>query len=65
MKFSTKDNDNDQYSGNCAVIRIGAWWYRTCSYSNINGNYGDDQCVKGVYWVRFSGWEMGLFSTIN
>ena len=38
-KFSTKDNDNDECSYNYAVQRIGAWW---CSYSSLNGKYGDD-----------------------
>ena len=60
QKFSTKDNDNDQYGGNCAVIRIGGWWYRACSYSNLNGNCGDDRRAKGIYWVGFRGWEYSL-----
>ena len=59
-KFSTKDDDNDEYSCNCAVQRIGAWWYRQCSYSNLNGKYGDDRHAKGVYWVGFRGWEYSL-----
>ena len=37
MKFSTKDNDNDINSGNCATIYTGAWWYKGCQWSNLNG----------------------------
>ena len=36
------------------------WWYKICSNLNLNGNYGDDQHVKGVYWVEFRGWEYSL-----
>lgn len=31
MKFSTYDKDNDRYSGNCAIERMGAWWYNWCN----------------------------------
>ncbi|XP_061176990.1 ficolin-2-like [Saccostrea echinata] len=40
MKFSTKNQDNDQYgSGACATSYHGAWWYNTCTLSNLNGEY--------------------------
>ena len=54
MKFTTKDNDNDLTSGNCAVLYTGAWWYRTCHYSNLNGRYGDDTRGKGVNWMKWT-----------
>ena len=40
MKFSTKDNDNDQTSTHCTKSNTGAWWYTVCHCSNLNGCYG-------------------------
>ncbi|XP_068714279.1 fibrinogen C domain-containing protein 1-like [Montipora foliosa] len=39
MAFSTKDQDNDISSGNCAVEHRAAWWYKACHDSNLNGKY--------------------------
>ena len=56
MQFTTHDRDNDAQSrDNCALIRQGAWWYRSCSNSNLNGKYlrGANDCV-GVFWYTFN-----------
>ena len=51
MAFTTKDRDNDkEKSYNCAVSYRGAWWYKTCFSSNLNGNYGDSS-----YYYWYSG----------
>ena len=51
MAFSTKDRDNDRYSGNCAVENTGAWWYNICQYSNLNGQYlGEKYDGNGLRW---------------
>ncbi|XP_048740719.2 ficolin-2-like [Ostrea edulis] len=40
MEFSTRDQDNDPWDTvNCAVGRQGAWWYKKCDKSNLNGEY--------------------------
>ncbi|CAL4144104.1 unnamed protein product, partial [Meganyctiphanes norvegica] len=54
MMFSTYDEDNDAYSSNCASssIRYGAWWYRHCTYTNINGLYNGTS-AKGPYWYHW------------
>ena len=53
-RFTTKDRDQDDYEwprGNCAVSQQGAWWYRACSLSNLNGNYSlRGNSPKGVWW---------------
>ena len=37
MKFTTPDNDNDNWSGrNCAVYHNSGWWYNDCHHININ-----------------------------
>jgi len=60
--FSTKDQDNDQNSGNCAVDFHGAWWYNSCYNSNLNGRYqnvGPDPDINGIDW---STWNNAYFS---
>ena len=44
--FSTPDRDNDAAGGNCATSYGGAWWYKNCVHSSLNGRYGSGQ----VYW---------------
>ena len=57
MAFSTKDRDNDRTSGNCAVSLTGAWWYKSCHHSNLNGKYqtGGEKDNKGARWNTFRG----------
>ncbi|XP_052069118.1 ryncolin-1-like [Mytilus californianus] len=52
MRFTTKDRDNDADPGNCANQRNGAWWYKYCTYVNLNGRYvqGGQIDMKGITW---------------
>ncbi|XP_005097751.1 angiopoietin-2 [Aplysia californica] len=55
--FTTKDRDNDpNNSGNCAIIRHGAWWYNECGRVNLNGAWATDKWAKGVCWYIVTGW---------
>ena len=54
MAFSTKDRDNDNWGNNCAVTWTGAWWYRYCHNSNLNGKYlGRKSDNRGARWRGF------------
>jgi ficolin len=59
MQFSTKDQDNDIWPGTCAQQFNGAWWYRDCHHSSLNGVYlcGHHPTVyaQGVNWRTFRG----------
>ena len=44
--FTTFDVDNDRWGGNCAKIFKGAWWYKACHYSNLNGVYDGPGKIK-------------------
>ncbi|XP_067929131.1 microfibril-associated glycoprotein 4-like [Watersipora subatra] len=54
MAFSTNDQDNDVDSTRaCAVTYHGAWWYKNCYTSNLNGGYNRNS-DSGVRWSHFS-----------
>ena len=62
-QFSTKDQDNDSDSGSCAVTYKGAWWYRHCHASNLNGQYlggSHDTNADGINWQEFRGHKYSL-----
>ncbi|XP_034649635.1 ficolin-1-like isoform X2 [Trachemys scripta elegans] len=58
MTFTTKDNDNDMHSGNCALLYKGGWWYHKCHGSNLNGLYllgPHESYADSVIWATGKG----------
>ncbi|XP_068619019.1 fibrinogen C domain-containing protein 1-like [Battus philenor] len=57
QKFSTHDADNDEWKdGSCATEHGGAWWYKECDKSNLNGKYtlsADEPQGQNMYWISF------------
>ena len=63
MQFTTYDRDNDVCSCNCADDRQGAWWFRSCSHSNLNGRYlgpSSGNSHTGMMW-----WHWKLFQSLK
>ncbi|XP_033633121.1 ficolin-3-like [Asterias rubens] len=53
--FTTKDRDNDwKPDANCAATTAGAWWYKSCYNSNLNGLFHADQRVRGMRWSSWN-----------
>ncbi|XP_048079422.1 ficolin-1-like [Ursus arctos] len=58
--FSTKDQDNDSNSENCAERYQGGWWYFKCHLSNLNGLYlrgSHETFANGVNWKSGKGYN--------
>ena len=58
MKFTTRDNDNDNWPGNCAIELHGAWWFGNCFYSHLNGPYQHNPILSsynGTLWYHWKG----------
>lgn len=65
MMFSTKDQDNDFHGGQfCAQTYTGAWWYKGCHTSHLNGLYGDNSHGKGINWKTWRGYEYSLKESV-
>ncbi|ROT78467.1 putative ficolin-1 isoform X1 [Penaeus vannamei] len=63
QKFSTKDRDSDESSTNCAERFRGAWWYKSCIHSCLNGEYlgGSHNSIhEGIYWRAWRGYYYSL-----
>jgi len=42
QKFTTYDQDNDDYGTNCADNRGGGWWYNNCFMACLTCNSGNN-----------------------
>uniref|UniRef100_A0A8B9QE39 Tenascin R n=1 Tax=Apteryx owenii TaxID=8824 RepID=A0A8B9QE39_APTOW len=58
--FSTKDRDNDVAVTNCAMSYKGAWWYKNCHRTNLNGKYGEARHSQGINWYHWKGHEFSI-----
>ncbi|NWU71603.1 TENR protein, partial [Pterocles burchelli] len=58
--FSTKDRDNDVAVTNCAMSYKGAWWYKNCHRTNLNGKYGESRHSQGINWYHWKGHEFSI-----
>ncbi|XP_076111846.1 ryncolin-4-like isoform X3 [Mytilus galloprovincialis] len=65
-RFTTLDRDNDDANDNCARRHPGAWWYKNCMDSNLNGHYYIKTPVgswNGVIWSTWKGHHYSLKAT--
>ena len=67
MPFTTKDQDNyNKTDNNCAINYKGAWWYKNCHNSNLNGLYrrgNHSSYADGVNWKDWKGHYYSLKKT--
>ena len=65
--FLTKDHRGTGSSAPCPVRYKGAWWYRYCHHSNLNGQYlrgAHTSHADGVNWFHWKGYYYSLKTSI-
>ncbi|CAF0787872.1 unnamed protein product [Didymodactylos carnosus] len=62
MRFTTKDQDNDASTSQCAENYKSGWWYAGCTLTNLNGLYlrGNDSTATGIFWNNWLGAKYSL-----
>ncbi|XP_052106729.1 angiopoietin-related protein 7-like isoform X1 [Mytilus californianus] len=58
VPFSTYDRDNDaRFEFNCAAHNTvkGAWWYKSCWKSSLNGKYSNNSSSGGIKYEDMKG----------
>lgn len=66
MKFTTKDQDNDESSKNCAKEFQSGWWHNACHCANPNGLYlagNNSVYAVGIVYIPWMGHYYSLKST--
>ncbi|XP_049295180.1 microfibril-associated glycoprotein 4-like [Anopheles funestus] len=63
--FTTFDQNNDKATYNCAQAYAGAWWFKSCYNSHLNGEYlhGKSNRHAGIIWFKFRGLSHSLKRT--
>ncbi|OPL33027.1 hypothetical protein AM593_09942, partial [Mytilus galloprovincialis] len=65
-RFTRLDRDNVDAKDNCARRHPGAWWYKDCMHSNLNGHYYIKTPVggwNGIIWYHWKGANHSLKAT--
>lgn len=67
--FSTYDQDNDNYKGNCAQEDNGGWWFNKCHSAHLNGLYYprghySAWSDNGIVWFTWRGWWYSLKTSV-
>lgn len=57
MMFSTKDQDNDVWPGNCAEVYQPGWWHNECHWTNPNGVYLAGINSKQAVGITYEPWR--------
>ncbi|XP_060600056.1 fibrinogen-like protein 1 [Ruditapes philippinarum] len=61
--FSTYDRDHDtSRTMNCAKSNHGAWWYNSCHYSNLNGQYYNQPGKMHYTGINWWDWKKKYYS---
>jgi len=66
-RFSTHDQDNDDWYGDCATDGRGGWWYYRCDRVNLNQPYkhgGGGTDEHGIEWEPWRAHKFSIKSSV-